>query len=153
MQRSVVVIEDDPSISELLQLYLAREGYRGLRGSRAATGCELVRGDGPALVVLDLMLPDGSGFDVLKAMRGSRRLPSSSSPPRTPSRTRSWAWNWAPTTTWSSRSARGSWWPGPGPCCGGPPAQEDAGAAAGAGRHRAAAGGADGAGRRRTRWI
>ena len=65
----MVVIEDDPSISELLQLYLSREGYRVLSSELGAKGVELVRECDPALVVLDLMLPDGSGFDFLKTIR------------------------------------------------------------------------------------
>jgi DNA-binding response OmpR family regulator len=73
--RSVVVIEDDPSISELLQLYLAREGYRVYAASLGSEGVELVRGETPALVVLDLMLPDGSGFDFLKVIRTFSQAP------------------------------------------------------------------------------
>lgn len=69
--RSVVIIEDDPSISELLQLYLGREGYDVHAAASGTDGVELVREHSPTLVVLDLMLPDGSGFDYLKEMRQS----------------------------------------------------------------------------------
>lgn len=68
-RRNAVVIEDDPSISELLQLYLAREGYRVHAAAVGADGVQLVRKHDPVLVVLDLMLPDGSGFDFLKEIR------------------------------------------------------------------------------------
>jgi DNA-binding response OmpR family regulator len=74
-RRSVVVIEDDPSICELLQLYLSREQYVV---NKAGTGCEgiaLVQSAAPALVILDLMLPDMSGFDVLKAVRAFSGVP------------------------------------------------------------------------------
>lgn len=64
-----VVIEDDPSISELLQLYLAREGYNVHATPSGDAGVTLVRENEPSLVILDLMLPDCSGFDVLKAVR------------------------------------------------------------------------------------
>lgn len=67
--RMAVVIEDDPSISELLQLYLSREGYAVHATPSGTAGIELVRETEPALVVLDLMLPDISGFDVLKRLR------------------------------------------------------------------------------------
>ncbi|MBN1320071.1 MAG: response regulator transcription factor [Thermoleophilia bacterium] len=73
--RTAVVIEDDPSISELLQLYLSREGYEVHATPLGATGVELVRDMEPALVVLDLMLPDVSGFDVLKEVRGFSGAP------------------------------------------------------------------------------
>jgi DNA-binding response OmpR family regulator len=70
-----VVIEDDPSISELLQLYLAREGYQVHAAAFGAEGVEAVREHCPALVVLDLMLPDGSGFEFLKTIRGFSQSP------------------------------------------------------------------------------
>jgi two-component system OmpR family response regulator len=73
--RNAVVIEDDPSISELLRLYLGREGYVVHATPLGATGAALVRDTDPALVVLDLMLPDGSGFDVLKAVRAFSQAP------------------------------------------------------------------------------
>ena len=76
------------------------------------------------------MLPDGSGFDVLKAVRAFSQAPVIILTAGMPSRTRSWAWSWAPTTTWSSPSVRGSWWPGPGRCSAGCGAQEDQASAA-----------------------
>jgi two-component system response regulator ResD len=75
VQRSVVVIEDDPSISELLQLYLSRENYLVHATALGGEGAALVKDRNPALVVLDLMLPDGSGFDVLKAVRAFSQVP------------------------------------------------------------------------------
>jgi len=70
-----VVIEDDPSISELLQLYLGREGYQVYASPLGAAAVPLIKDTDPALVVLDLMLPDGSGFDVLKAVRVFSQAP------------------------------------------------------------------------------
>jgi DNA-binding response OmpR family regulator len=72
---SVVVIEDDPSICELLRLYLSRESYLVRTAGTAAEGLALVRGGTPTLVILDLMLPDGSGFDVLKEVRSFSSVP------------------------------------------------------------------------------
>ena len=69
------MIEDDPSISELLQLYLSREGYQVHAAALGGTGVELAREHNPALVVLDLMLPDGSGFDFLKDIRAFCQAP------------------------------------------------------------------------------
>jgi DNA-binding response OmpR family regulator len=70
-----VVIEDDPSISELLQLYLTREGYNVHATPSGEAGVQLVRDHEPLLVILDLMLPDSSGFDVLKLVRGFSKAP------------------------------------------------------------------------------
>jgi DNA-binding response OmpR family regulator len=72
---NAVVIEDDPSIAELLQLYLGREGYQVHATPLGGAGLALVKDKEPALVILDLMLPDGSGFEVLKAVRAFSQAP------------------------------------------------------------------------------
>jgi DNA-binding response OmpR family regulator len=71
----LAVVEDDPSISELLDLYLSREGYAVSTAVDGAAGIELARAERPLLMVLDLMLPDMSGLDVLKTIRGFSDLP------------------------------------------------------------------------------
>ena len=74
-EATVVLIEDDLSISELLQLYLGREGYQVHAATLGDTGIRLVRECEPTLVILDLMLPDRSGFEVLKTIRGFSTVP------------------------------------------------------------------------------
>ncbi len=70
-----LVVEDDEDIREMLALVLELDGCRV---SRAADGREamdvLARDDLPSVVVLDLMMPNLSGCDVLALMRGDRRL-------------------------------------------------------------------------------
>ena len=75
LRPNAVVIEDDPSISELLQLYLTREGYQVSATALGNDGVALVKAGDPALVILDLMLPDTSGFEVLKAVRKFSQAP------------------------------------------------------------------------------
>jgi DNA-binding response OmpR family regulator len=72
---NAVVIEDDPSISELLQLYLGREGYQVHATLSGEAGVALVKQTEPLLVILDLMLPDKSGFEVLKSVRSFSNCP------------------------------------------------------------------------------
>ena len=65
----VLVVDDEPDIVALVVYHLARAGYRV---SSAATGPDAVavaKRERPALVVLDLMLPGRSGFEVLEAIR------------------------------------------------------------------------------------
>lgn len=65
----VLVVDDEPDITGLVAYHLARAGYRV---STAATGAEAlaaVRTERPDLVVLDLMLPGMSGYDVLTELR------------------------------------------------------------------------------------
>ena len=71
----ILIIEDDPSISELLQLYLSREGYSVLSAGQGEAGIELAKARRPTLVILDLMLPDRLGFDVLKSIRAFSLVP------------------------------------------------------------------------------
>ena len=66
---SVLVVDDEPDIVALVAYHLAKAGYRV---STAATGPDalaLARRERPALVVLDLMLPGMSGFEVLEQLR------------------------------------------------------------------------------------
>jgi two-component system phosphate regulon response regulator PhoB len=67
----VLVVDDEPDIVALVAYHLAKAGYRV---STAATGPEALkaaREERPALVVLDLMLPGISGYDVIEQLRGS----------------------------------------------------------------------------------
>jgi DNA-binding response OmpR family regulator len=65
----LLVIEDDPAVAQSLQDGLAREGYGVVRRSTGREGIEYARASHPHLVILDVRLPDGSGFDVCRAMR------------------------------------------------------------------------------------
>lgn len=66
---TVLVIEDDPAIREGLVDALKFEGYRVLQAGDAPSGAEAALRSACALVLLDLMLPGGDGFDVLKEIR------------------------------------------------------------------------------------
>ncbi len=68
--RTIVVIEDDPSITMGLELNLAAEGYRVILAHDGEEGLEKARQDGIDLVILDVMLPRLNGFEVLRALRG-----------------------------------------------------------------------------------
>ena len=72
---TILVVEDDPSISELLLLYLSREGYRVISSVEGGPVAEMVREERPTLVVLDLMLPDTSGLQVLRNLRTFSTVP------------------------------------------------------------------------------
>jgi DNA-binding response OmpR family regulator len=64
-----VVIEDDPAVGQSLQAGLLREGYTVVLLSSAKDGIAYIEKSTPQLVVLDIRLPDGSGFDVCRQMR------------------------------------------------------------------------------------
>src|SRR5512132_1685464 len=73
---TVLIVEDEESIADLVRLYLEREGFRVEWRSDGRSGLEAVAAARPRLVVLDLMLPALDGFEVLKALRADGgRLP------------------------------------------------------------------------------
>jgi DNA-binding response OmpR family regulator len=73
---TVLVVEDEREIRELLRRYLERAGHAVLSTGSGAEALRLVEEAGPDLVVLDLGLPDLDGTDVLREVRqGGRRTP------------------------------------------------------------------------------
>jgi two-component system, OmpR family, response regulator RegX3 len=73
--RRVVVIEDEASISDPLRSALEREGYLVEVAATGADGLEAVRRADPAIVLLDLGLPDIDGRDVCRAIRAASQVP------------------------------------------------------------------------------
>jgi DNA-binding response OmpR family regulator len=72
---TIVVVDDEPNIADLVDLYLAREGYRVMKAATGASGLEMVRNHHPRLVVLDVGLPDIDGLEVCKQLRQTSRVP------------------------------------------------------------------------------
>jgi DNA-binding response OmpR family regulator len=73
---SIVVIEDDHHISDLVAMYLRRDGFRVLQADDGKTGLGQVDREYPKLVVVDLGLPgELSGFDVCRLLRKSSDTP------------------------------------------------------------------------------
>jgi two-component system phosphate regulon response regulator PhoB len=65
----ILVVEDEADIREVLDYNLKREGYDVVLASTAKDGLRLARERRPDLVLLDLMLPDGSGTELCKALQ------------------------------------------------------------------------------------
>jgi DNA-binding response OmpR family regulator len=75
MAVSVLVVEDDKNIAELLQLYLEREGYAVTIASDGGQGVSKFRAISPDLILLDLMLPVLDGWGVCRAIRAESQTP------------------------------------------------------------------------------
>lgn len=73
MAETILIIEDDASIRQGLELNLALEGYVLISAADGASGLELARARRPELVVLDLTLPRLDGLSVLRALRKDDR--------------------------------------------------------------------------------
>jgi len=72
---TIIVVEDEANIADLVELYLSREGYRVLNQSTGAGALDAVRDQRPRLVVLDIGLPDIDGLEVCRRIRASGNLP------------------------------------------------------------------------------
>jgi DNA-binding response OmpR family regulator len=67
----ILLIEDDPAVARSLQDGLQRNGFQVTWKSSGGEGLEYARRNNPHLVLLDVRLPDGSGFDFCREMRRS----------------------------------------------------------------------------------
>jgi DNA-binding response OmpR family regulator len=73
---TIVVVEDDPNIADLIDMYLRREGHRVVSVDRGEAGLEAVEREKPRLVVLDVGLPGGmDGFEVCRRIRATSAVP------------------------------------------------------------------------------
>ena len=69
MGNTVLIVEDERAIVEILKFNLRREGYETLEALDGETGLELASTRDPDLILLDVMLPEMNGFDVCAALR------------------------------------------------------------------------------------
>jgi DNA-binding response OmpR family regulator len=68
-KETILLIEDEKNITELVKYNLEQEGFRVLTASKGNAGLEMAVKQLPALLVLDLMLPELSGLEICKALR------------------------------------------------------------------------------------
>jgi len=71
----IVIIDDEPPIRQFLRVSLGVEGFRVIEATTAAEGLRAITQQLPALVLLDLGLPDRDGKEVLRELRGWTALP------------------------------------------------------------------------------
>lgn len=66
---TILVVDDELPIIELIQYNLKKEGFTVLTAENGARALELARSGNPHLIILDLMLPDMGGFDICRILR------------------------------------------------------------------------------------
>jgi PleD family two-component response regulator len=69
----ILVVEDDPDISQMLRIYFNSQGYEVLAVARGNDALDVCRKKQPNVVVLDIMLPDMDGYDVCRELRANLR--------------------------------------------------------------------------------
>ena len=69
MAKTILIVEDEQNIVDILSFNLSREGYQTLEALDGPTGLKLALEENPDLILLDLMLPGMDGFDVCRQIR------------------------------------------------------------------------------------
>jgi len=75
MERPILVVDDDVKIVRLVRMYLERAGYRVVEALDGRSALAAIAAEAPALVVLDVMLPELDGLAVLRAVRRTDQTP------------------------------------------------------------------------------
>jgi len=73
MTQTILLIDDDTLIRDITSLYLERAGYHVLTATNGAEGIDLYRSQTPDLIVLDVAMPEMSGFEVASTIRKTQR--------------------------------------------------------------------------------
>jgi len=75
-QTVIVLVEDDPNIADLVDMYLRQDGYRVYQAADGEKGLQLVKDRSPKLVILDVGLPGGlDGLEVCRRLRTTSDIP------------------------------------------------------------------------------
>ena len=69
MRKRVLVVEDEPDVARLLEFHLRAAGFEVIVVGTVAAALARARADEPTVILLDVMLPDGDGFAVCRALR------------------------------------------------------------------------------------
>lgn len=75
LKTKILLVDDDPNIRQLVNLYLEKEGFEVIMADRGDTAVKLFRQSPPNLMLLDLMLPGMDGWEVCREVRKTSNLP------------------------------------------------------------------------------
>ena len=75
MEHTILVVEDDNTLQEMLEYNLVRQGYDVITADNGRSAIELARSKKPNLILLDVMLPGIDGFDVCRILRKELSVP------------------------------------------------------------------------------
>jgi|FLYN01.1.fsa_nt_gi two-component system KDP operon response regulator KdpE len=74
-QRTILIVDDEPGLRELVRINLEHEGFRVLQAENGIQGLELVRAQQPDLVILDVMMPEMDGWEACRKLREFSQVP------------------------------------------------------------------------------
>jgi DNA-binding response OmpR family regulator len=73
--RTVLVVDDEPPVRDIVSQYLTRDGFRVVATGDGRAVMDMVEQESPDLIVLDVMLPGMSGLELCRAIRARRAIP------------------------------------------------------------------------------
>jgi DNA-binding response OmpR family regulator len=73
--KTILVVDDEKKIIDIIKAYLEKEGYRVISATDGKAALHLALNQSPDLIILDLMLPEISGWDVCRAIRKESEVP------------------------------------------------------------------------------
>ncbi|AIF50034.1 response regulator [Pelosinus sp. UFO1] len=73
---NVLIVDDEPTIAELIEFNLHKAGFQVLKADNGHTALQLVRSDKPDLIILDLMIPGIDGMEVCRKLKGQQHTAS-----------------------------------------------------------------------------
>ena len=74
MTNPILIVEDDKKIARVVKIYLEEAGFRTIHAEKGKDAIESALKDKPLLVILDLMLPDTSGEELIQELKEDRRF-------------------------------------------------------------------------------
>ena len=74
-QTTILVVDDEKEIAELVEIYLVSDGYRVLKAKNAQEGLDILEREEVHLVLLDIMMPGMNGLEMCEQIRKSRNIP------------------------------------------------------------------------------
>ena len=75
LRGEILIVDDEPGIIRLISMYLEREGFRTSSARTGGEALQIVANNQPALIVLDIMLPDIDGWEVCREIRRTSDVP------------------------------------------------------------------------------
>ena len=75
MSKTILVVDDEKRLVDLVEQYLAQEGYRVVTANNGKEALEVARQSQPDLIVLDLMMPEMDGYEFMRVRRAENNTP------------------------------------------------------------------------------
>lgn len=75
MNKTILIIEDDAHIADLIKIYCEQEGYRAIISDNGKEGAQMAQRIQPEAIILDRMLPEMEGLEILKQIRQKHQTP------------------------------------------------------------------------------